>query len=93
VASVRPEVFFTKHLSLTSDCGFDRMHLPGSYDGWLRKCTTAPQIGPDRKFFGRPVLRAFVTYANGSNGVRGFVGGVPLENRMSGLAFGVQAEH
>ncbi len=90
---VRPEVFFTKHLSLTGDCGFDHTHLPGSYEGWLRKCTIAPQIGPDRKFFGRPVLRAFATYADWSNGFRGFVGGVPFQNRTSGLTFGVQAEH
>jgi maltoporin len=90
---VRPEVFFTKHLSLTGDCGFDHTHLPGSYDGWLRKCTIAPQIGPDRKFFGRPVLRAFVTYANWSNGFRGLVGGVPFQNRTDGLTYGVQAEH
>jgi len=89
----RPEVFFTKHLSLTGDCGFDHTHLPGSYDGWLRKCTVAPQIGPDRKFFGRPVLRAFVTYANWSNGFRGFVGGVPFQNRTSGMTYGVQMEH
>src|SRR5208283_4905356 len=39
---VRPEVIFTKHLSLTGDCGFDHTHLPGSYNGWLRKCTIAP---------------------------------------------------
>jgi len=89
----RPEVFFTKHLSLMGDCGFDHTHLPGSYDGWLRKCTVAPQIGPDRKFFGRPVLRAFVTYANWSNGFRGFVGGVPFQNRTSGMTYGVQMEH
>jgi maltoporin len=90
---VRPEVFLTRHLSLTGDCGFDRTHLPGSYEGWLRKCTFAPQIGPDRKFFGRPVLRAFVTYANWSNGFRGLVGGVPFKNRTDGFTFGVQAEH
>jgi maltoporin len=90
---VRPEVFLTKHLSLTGDCGFDHTHLPGSYEGWLRKCTFAPQIGTDRKFFGRPVLRAFVTYANWSNGFRGLVGGVPFENAKAGLTYGIQAEH
>jgi maltoporin len=89
----RPEVFLTQHVSLTGDCGFDRTHLPGSYEGWLRKCTFAPQIGADRNFFGRPVLRAFVTYANWSNGFRGLVGGVPFKNRTSGLTYGVQAEH
>jgi maltoporin len=90
---VRPEVFFTKHVSLTGDCGFDHTHLPGSYVGWLRKCTIAPQIGPGRKFFSRPVLRAFATYADWSNGFRGFVGGVPFQNRTNGLTYGVQAEH
>jgi maltoporin len=90
---VRPQVFLTRHLSLTGDCGFDHTNLPGSYDGWLRKCTFAPQIGADRKFFGRPVLRAFVTYANWSNGFRGLVGGVPFENQTTGFTYGVQAEH
>ena len=75
------------------DCGFDHTNLPGSCDGWLRKCTFAPQIGADRKFFGRPVLRAFVTYANWSNGFRGLVGGVPFEKATTGLTYGVQAEH
>jgi hypothetical protein len=82
---VRPEVFLTKHLSLTGDCGFDHTHLPGSYDGWLRKCTFAPQIGADRKFFGRPVLRVFVTYANWSNGFRGLVGGVHWPRQLRHL--------
>jgi maltoporin len=86
-------VFLTRHLSLTGDCGFDHTNLPGSYDGWLRKCTFAPQIGADRKFFGRPVLRVFVTYADWSNGFRGLVGGVPFEHETAGLTYGVQTEH
>ena len=90
---VRPEVFLTKHLSLTGDCGFDHTHLHGSYAGWLRKCTFAPQIGADRKFFGRPVFRAFVTYASWSDQFRGLVGGTPFENQTSGLSYGVQVEH
>jgi maltoporin len=90
---VRPQVFLTKHLSLTGDCGFDHTNLPGAYDGWLRKCTFAPQIGPDRKFFGRPVLRAFVTYANWSKTFRGLVGGVPFQNQTSGFTYGLQVEH
>jgi maltoporin len=90
---VRPQVFLSRHLSLTGDCGFDHTKLPGAYQGWLRKCTFAPQIGADRKFFGRPVLRVFLTYANWSDGFRGMVGGVPFENSTSGLTYGVQAEH
>lgn len=90
---VRPEVFFTKHVSLTGDCGFDHTHLPGAYEGWLRKCTIAPQIGAGRKFFSRPVLRAFATYASWSDGFRGLVGGTPFQNRTNGMTYGVQAEH
>src|SRR5215475_11122136 len=89
----RPEVFFTKHISLAFEAGFDHTHSPGQYDGWLRKYTIAPQIGGGRKFFSRPVLRAFLTYANWSDGFRGFVGGTPYQNRTSGLTYGVQAEH
>ena len=96
---VRPEVFFTKYLSLAFEGGFD--HTEGfvttqngntQFDGWLRKFTIAPQIGAGRKFFSRPVLRVFLTYANWSNGFRGLVGGVPFEDRTSGLTYGVQAE-
>jgi maltoporin len=89
----RPEYFFTKHVSLAVEAGLDHTHAStGQYDGWLRKITIAPQIGSGRKFFSRPVLRAFVTYANWSDGLRGFVGGTPFQNRTNGLTYGVQAE-
>jgi len=97
---VRPEVFFTKYLSLAFEGGVD--HTEGfvttqngnntQFDGWLRKFTIAPQIGAGRQFFSRPVLRLFMTYANWSNGYRGFVGGIPFADRTSGLTYGVQAE-
>jgi maltoporin len=89
----RPEVFFTKYLSLAFEGGFDHTHSStGQYDGWLRKFTIAPQIGAGRKFFSRPVLRAYLTYADWSDGLRGFVGGIPFQNRTNGLTYGVQAE-
>jgi len=89
----RPEIFFTKHISLAFEGGFDHTHSTGQYDGWLRKYTIAPQIGAGQKFFSRPVLRAFLTYANWSDGFRGLVGGTPYLNRTNGLTYGVQAEH
>ena len=59
----RPEIFFTNHISLAVEAGFDQTHRGMyQYDGWLRKVTIAPQIGAGRKFFSRPVLRAFVNY-------------------------------
>jgi len=89
----RPEVFFTKYLSLAFEGGFDHTHSSSrQYDGWLRKFTIAPQIGAGRQFFSRPVLRAFLTYANWSDGLRGFVGGTPFQNRSNGLTYGVQVE-
>jgi len=90
----RPEVFFTKYLSLAVEAGFDHTHsrIAPVYDGWLRKITIAPQVGAGRKFFSRPVLRAFLTYANWSDGLKGFVGGIPFQSRTDGLTYGVQAE-
>jgi maltoporin len=90
----RPEVFFNKWLSLAFEGGFDHTHsqVAPLYDGWLRKFTIAPQIGAGRKYFSRPVLRAFLTYGNWSDGLRGFVGGIPFQNRTDGFTYGVQAE-
>lgn len=89
----RPEIFFTKFISLAMEAGFDHTHSQsGQYDGWLRKFTIAPQIGAGRKFFSRPVLRTFLTYANWSDGLRGFVGGTPYLKKTNGLTYGVQAE-
>lgn len=90
----RPEIFFTHHLSLAIEGGFDHTRSQsGGYDGWLRKITIAPQIGAGRKFFDRPVLRAFLTYGDWSDGLRGFVGGVPFANKTNGFTYGIQAEH
>jgi maltoporin len=88
----RPEVFFNKYISLAFEGGFDNTHRVGQFDGWLRKFTIAPQIGAGPKFFSRPVLRTFLTYASWSDGLRGYVGGVPYRNRTNGLTYGVQAE-
>src|SRR5271165_938311 len=98
----RPQVFFTKHLSLAVEGGFDHTNSPGEnslgqnptgqYEGWLRKVTISPQIGVGNKFFSRPVLRGFLTYANWTDGFRGLVGGVPYKNRTEGLTYGVQTE-
>jgi len=89
----RPVWFFTEHVSLAFEAGFDHTSSGvGLYDGWLRKFTIAPQIGAGRKFFSRPVLRAFITYANWSQGLEGFVGGPAFKDKTSGWTFGVQGE-
>lgn len=89
----RPQLFVTRYFSVAAEAGLDHTRSDaGLYDGWLGKFTMAPQIGAGRKFFSRPVLRAFLTYATWSDGLRGFVGGTPYKDKTSGLTYGVQAE-
>jgi maltoporin len=89
----RPQVFFTRFLSLAVEGGADHTRATtGQYEGWLRKITIAPQIGAGRQFFSRPVLRAFATYADWSDGFRGFVGGTAFQDRQKGVTYGVQLE-
>jgi maltoporin len=86
-------VFFTRFLSLAVEGGVDHTKSGADeYEGWLRKITLAPQIGAGRQFFSRPVLRTFGTYANWSDGLRGFVGGIPFRARTDGLTYGVLVE-
>ena len=64
-------------------------------DGWKAVCVklrSLHRLEQVSKFFNRPVLRTFFTYANWSNGFRGLVGGVPYRNRTDGISYGVQAE-
>ena len=89
----RPVLNLSDHFSLAFEPGFDHTDSGlGLYSGWLRKFTIAPQIAAGRDFFSRPVLRAFVTYANWSDGFRGLVGANPYRNKTSGITYGVQTE-
>jgi maltoporin len=89
----RPQVFLTEVFSVAFEAGFDHTRSgDGAYEGWLRKLTLAPQIGAGRKFFSRPVLRAFATYANWSSAFRGSVGGPAYADDTAGFTSGLQAE-
>jgi maltoporin len=89
----RPQVFFSELFSTAVEAGFDHVRgANGANVGWLRKVTLAPQIGAGRKFFSRPVLRVFATYASWSDGLKGAVGGVPFRNDTRGLTYGLQGE-
>ncbi len=89
----RPQVFLSSVFSVAVEAGFDYTKSgDGQYEGWLRKITLAPTLGVGRHFMDRPVLRAFVTYASWSDGLRGLVGGDAFVNDTHGLTYGVQAE-
>ncbi|HET7107920.1 MAG TPA: carbohydrate porin [Candidatus Acidoferrum sp.] len=89
----RPIFNFTDHVSLAFEPGIDHTTSGQNlYSGWLVKSTVALQIASGRDFFSRPVVRAFLTYANWTDGYKGFVGGIPYQNQNAGLSFGLQAE-
>jgi len=92
-AGARPIYFFNKNLSLALEGGAD--HVNSTVDNYcdtLFKITLAPEIRIDNTFMGRPVLRAYATYAVWGNDFMGRVGGSTYENDKDGLSLGVQME-
>jgi maltoporin len=90
---MRPVYFFNDRFSVAFEAGMDwAKSEPLGTDGHLWKITLAPQISRGNKFFSRPVLRAFVTYAGWSDGFKGLIGGTPFEHATEGFTYGVQAE-
>jgi len=59
---------------------------------YLYKLTLAPQVSLGNRFFSRPVLRAFITYANWGDDFKGRVGGNDYANDNKGMTYGVQME-
>lgn len=90
---MRPVYFFTDRFSVALETGVDWTKSdPLGTDGHLWKITLAPQISRGGKFFSRPVLRAFITYAKWSDDFRGRVGGTAYESATEGWSYGLQAE-
>jgi maltoporin len=89
----RPILHLTDIFSVALETGVDYVNSgPLDADGYLWKITFSPQLSRGRLFFSRPVLRAYVTYAQWANGFKGKVGGTPYQNDTSGLSYGVQVE-
>ena len=90
---MRPIYYFNDRFSIALETGVDWVKSePLGTDGHLWKITLAPQISRGGKFFSRPVLRGFVTYARWSDDFRGRIGGTAYENATEGLSYGVQVE-
>ena len=90
----RPVFFFNDRFSMALEAGVDWARSePLGTDGHLWKVTFAPLvISRGEKFFSRPQLRVYVTYAGWSDDFKGFVGGVPYADDTRGLSYGIQAE-
>lgn len=90
---IRPVYFFNDRFSIAFEAGIDWTDSePLDTSGHLWKVTLAPQISRGDKFFSRPVIRPFITYAKWSDGFRGRIGGTPYENATDGLSYGIQVE-
>jgi maltoporin len=88
---------FTDHLALQFEGGVDYVdeirYTPVAGDnGYLTKLTIAPTIRRGRKFWDKPELRLFATYAWWSSSGRGLVGLPAYAEVTEGWNFGVQAE-
>lgn len=89
---LRPVWHFNDYFSLAFEAGADYTHQKDGLEGALGKFTFAPQIQPEATFFGRPSIRAFVTYAAWTGGFEGSVASVGYANQRQGVTAGVQME-
>jgi maltoporin len=90
----RSVFFFNDRFSMALETGVDWTKSdPLDTEGHLWKVTFAPLvISRGEKFFSRPQLRAYVTYAGWSDDFKGYVGGTPYQDDTRGLSYGIQAE-
>ena len=92
-AGVRPVVEFNKYFSLAFEGGVDYVADSASAtSGNLFKLTLAPQVSLGNQFFSRPVLRAFITYAQWSDDFVGQAGGQDYQTDHNGFTYGMQME-
>ncbi len=92
-AGVRPIYHFNNFFSLAFEPGVDHVDDSGIHQsGTLYKLTLAPQVSLGDKFFSRPVIRAYVTYAAWTESYKGYVGGNDFMNDTSGWTWGMQME-
>jgi maltoporin len=92
-AGVRPIWHLNQYLSLAGEVGVDWVKDEGANTSdHLYKLTLAPQVSLGNRFMSRPVIRAFVTYAQWGDDFVGEVGGNDYVGEDSGFTYGVQME-
>jgi maltoporin len=100
-AGGRPIFHFTDHVNVAFEAGLDYVKSDFGPDGdengesdggYLAKLTVAPQISAARNFFGRPTVRAYLTYAFWAEEFQGEIGGPAYVEDTAGLIAGLQME-
>ena len=90
----RPVFFWNDRFSSALEAGIDWVNSDVTdKDGHLWKITFAPLVvSRGEKFFSRPQLRVYITYAGWTDSFKGSVGGTPYMDDTQGLSYGIQAE-
>lgn len=90
---VRPIWFINQYFNIALEAGVDWTSdsITGE-SGTLGKITLAPEVALGNEFYTRPVIRAFVTYAQWGSGLEGSVGGIDYADETSGFSWGLQME-
>lgn len=92
-AGLRPILQFNRFFRIAFEGGVDWVSESGlSPEGNVMKLSLAPELALGDRFFSRPVLRIFATYAHWSDGLVNAVGGLDYQNQRWGMTYGVQAE-
>ncbi|WP_101759392.1 carbohydrate porin [Oceanicoccus sp. KOV_DT_Chl] len=94
----RPTLYLSQRWNVAAEFGIDYVdnEILG-VQGSVEKISFALQLSPDKKFMSRPVLRFFMTYAQWSDDLVGYVGNrpdnAPYGNDNDGWTIGTQIEH
>ncbi|MGP4845238.1 maltoporin [Marinobacter sp. 1Y8] len=90
----RPTFYWSERMSTAVEIGLDRVspEAAGEDDRDLQKLTIAQQWSPGAKFFARPQLRLFATYANWNEDAYNAASDSIGPDEGDGLTFGAQAE-
>ena len=96
-AGIRPIFMFTDHLAVQFEAVIDhvdeiRYTVKEGDSAYCTKLTVAPTIRKGRKFWDKPELRLFATYARWRGSARGLVGLPAYSEQTEGWNFGVLAE-
>ncbi len=92
-AGLRPIFHLTRHFGISLETGVDWVdNGPLGKRDYLWKITLAPQLSREGKFFSRPVIRPYITYAKWGSDFRGLVGGNVYRHQTHGLSYGISAE-
>ena len=93
-AGIRPVFYWSGYSSTALELGIDKVDpKDDNYDSTsMTKLTVAQQFSSGQKFFARPALRLFVTYAKWNENGNSNAGGVSPADATSGISFGAQTE-